>query len=167
MSRAKTDIRRNLLTSEEATELYNELKNNIKWEDGIRSKKGFTRKAKALSTDELLTDHKKIHRYIFRALELFDKSYTIDGIYLNFYENGEMYTPSHRHPDTHQLIISLGATRTLKVGNKDYKMDNGSCILFGSSAHGVRKEPKVTDGRISIAVFMTRLKILDCFPLNL
>lgn len=82
--------------------------------------------------------------------------YGILGVYLNNYENGLMYTPMHKHADTIQLVISLGATRTLKVGTKEYRMKNGDAVVFGSSIHGVPQEPSVTEGRISIATFMVR-----------
>ena len=65
-----------------------------------------------------------------------------------------MWTPNHSHKDTHQLVVSLGVTRTLQVGEKKYSMVNGSAIIFGSSIHGVPKDETVTGGRISIATFM-------------
>src|SRR6185437_2683573 len=52
-----------------------------------------------------------------------------------------------------QCVISLGTTRILKVGKKNYQMGNGDIIFFGSSSHGVLKEPGITTGRISIATF--------------
>lgn len=76
------------------------------------------------------------------------------GVYLNYYRNGEMWTPNHSRPGTHQLVISLGATRTLEVTKKKIPMKNGDAILFGSATHGVPKEPEITTGRISIATFM-------------
>lgn len=91
--------------------------------------------------------------------ELTQTEYVIHGIYLNFYENGTHYSPNHSHKGTHQLVISLGETRTLKVANKDYVMDNGDAIIFGSSIHGVPKDNTV-NGRISIATFMTPISEL-------
>jgi hypothetical protein len=79
--------------------------------------------------------------------------YLIQGIYLNYYENGDHHTPNHSHKGTHQLVISLGQTRTLNVGGKDYSMENGDAIIFGGSVHGVPKDNSV-NGRISIATFM-------------
>ena len=35
-----------------------------------------------------------------------------------------MWTPNHNHKGTHQLIISLGGTRTLNVAKKGFKMKN-------------------------------------------
>ena len=64
-----------------------------------------------------------------------------------------MWTPNHSHKGTHQLVISLGTSRTLQVGNKDYLMENGDVILFGSSMHGIKPDQSV-NGRISIATFM-------------
>jgi quercetin dioxygenase-like cupin family protein len=73
---------------------------------------------------------------------------------LNRYRNGDDFTPSHSHPRQHQIVVSLGASRTLKVGAKNYRLSHGDVILFGSSAHEVPKEPECKSERISIAVFM-------------
>ncbi len=149
----------NLIDDETASNLYKQLYEGIQWEDGIKSKKGFTRKAKAMTMED---DEIQIAvPYIFEAIQKLKpadvKEYLILGIYLNLYEDGEMYTPMHSHPKQHQIVISLGTDRTLKVGKKDYKMKNGSVIIFGSSSHGVPKDPQETKGRISIATFMLPL----------
>jgi hypothetical protein len=82
--------------------------------------------------------------------------YYILGVYINYYRDGNDWTPNHSHPKQVQLIISLGATRTLTIGKKDYLMESGDVAIFGSSIHGIRKEPEVKEGRISIATFMLR-----------
>lgn len=141
------------LHSDIATFLFNSLRDEIKWEDGIRSRNGFTRKAFPVPADSPLMEELMV--YITTVLEKMQTcNYVMLGIYLNYYQNGEMYTPSHKHPGTHQLVISLGTTRTLKVGSKNYRMKNGDAILFDSQLHSVPKEPTVVDGRISIATFM-------------
>src|SRR5579862_9333460 len=133
-----------------ATALYNRLRANILWEDGIKSKHGFTRKAKPLN----IGDDDEIDNVIVEALCAVTKiPYVIFGIYLNYYENGTQFTPNHTHVGTHQLVISLGETRTLQVGKKNYVMENGDVIIFGGSSHGVPKDNSV-NGRISIATFM-------------
>lgn len=151
-------------------ELFEYLKSNTKWEDGIRSRNGFTRKAKMISHIEMdkqmelhvQTDSKEytnLYSVITSVLSQFklETDYAILGIYLNYYKNGEMYTPNHNHPKTHQLVISLGETRTLNVGKKTYSSSHGSAILFGSSIHGVPKEENKKE-RISIAVFLLPIK---------
>lgn len=148
--KCKTLFKNNVINSDNATELFNLLKYNIEWEDGIKSKSGFTRKAKPLNYGDI----KEIDDAIDIALmSLTDIPYVIQGIYLNYYENGNHWTPSHSHKGTHQLVISLGETRTLKVGTKSYDMDNGSAIIFGSSSHSVPKDNSI-NSRISIATFM-------------
>jgi len=77
----------------------------------------------------------------------------LDYMYVNYYENGKMYTPMHTHKGTKQLVLSLGESRDLIIGKKTFTMKNGDAIIFGSSPHGV----PVSDtkkGRISIATFM-------------
>ena len=145
-----TTYKENVLTPDRATALYYFLEDNIQWEDGIRSRKGYTRKAKPLD----MGDVPEVDQAIIDSLHrLTNKNYAILGIYLNYYENGNMWTPNHSHKGTHQLVISLGQTRELNVTNKTYNMTNGSAIIFGSATHGVPKDESI-NGRISIATFM-------------
>lgn len=148
----------NALDTVEAIKLYETLKNKVKWEEGVRSKNGFTRKAKTLDMKEVLEDYPEVYNCIGSVLPQFGEGrYAIFGVYLNFYEDGKMYTPNHSHSGTQQLVISLGVSRILTVGKKNFIMNNGSAILFGSSVHGVPKEPEITEGRISIATFMKKI----------
>lgn len=148
----RTKLVKNAIDRDEASSLYVLLRDSIEWEAGIPSRvHGFTRKAKSLS----MGDYPLLDQVIERALsKLTTNNYMVMGIYLNYYENGNMFTPNHSHPDSHQLVISLGTTRTLVVGKKEYPMENGDAIIFGSSIHGVPKS-NTTEGRISIATFMT------------
>lgn len=140
--------------------LFERLSTELKWEEGIKSKYGPTRLAHSLDLDsefgqeilmlitEILTNIKKQNKSL--------PDYTIYGVYLNYYQNGSMYTPNHTHPGTHQLVISLGGDRTLNVGKKSFKMKTGDSVLFGSAVHGVPKEDGASE-RISIATFMKPL----------
>ena len=155
MKRCYTKFQKKTIDEKEATELYNKLRDNIQWQDGIRSKKGYTRKAYPLD----IGDVPDIDTVIYKVLsKITDTKYMIDGIYLNYYENGDMWTPNHSHKGTHQLVISLGATRTLELAKKSYQMSNGDAIIFGSGVHGVPKDNNVIGGRISIATFMTPIE---------
>lgn len=150
--RCYTKYHEDLLKEEEATQLYEYLKDNIAWVEGVRSRRGFTRKAKALD----LQDDFMVEEAVTMAVSALCKiDYRIDGVYLNYYEDGNMWTPNHRHQGTHQIVISLGAERSLMIGKKEFKMKNGSAIIFGGSVHGVPKQPEIQEGRISIATFMT------------
>jgi len=80
----------------------------------------------------------------------------IYGIYLNYYRNGEDWTPNHSHPGMKQIVISLGADRILTMASNRYNMSNGDVIVFGSSIHGVPKDPNCKTGRISIAMFLEK-----------
>ncbi len=44
--RCKTLFKESIIPAEVADQLFDYLKDNIEWEEGVRSKKGFTRKAK-------------------------------------------------------------------------------------------------------------------------
>lgn len=141
-----------------ANQTYSYLKDNIKWEEGVRSKHGFTRLAKALNSgDNKVVDD--VLSLVFDKLGLHNK-YQILGIYLNYYKDGTHYTPSHSHKGMTQLVISLGTSRTLKVGAKDYRLNNGDAIIFGSSAHSIPQE-NTNEGRISIATFMQPLSAVQ------
>ena len=149
--KCKTVFKKGVINVQRATNLYNTLIYDIEWEEGIRSKSGFTRMAKPLGYGQI----PEIDSIINVALSsLTDTQYRIEGIYLNYYENGSSWTPSHTHKGTHQLVVSLGATRTLQINKNNFVMENGDAIIFGSSAHGIHKDPTVTEGRISIATFM-------------
>ena len=153
MSRLVTKQYPKLFDKEQADFLFDYCYKNMTWSDGVRSRKtGFTRKACALNLDEDDVVKEAVLTAITQAMP--DKNYVLLGLYLNRYDNGEFYTPAHSHPKQHQLVISLGATRTLKVGKKDYPLSNGDVIIFGSSTHSVPKEPEVNKCRISIATFM-------------
>lgn len=150
--KCETNFHKNILDQDRAYVLYYMLKDGIVWEEGIRSKKGFTRKAKALNKNDII----EVDNIIAEVLQKMTKTkYNIIGIYLNYYEDGNMWTPNHSHPGTHQLVISLGATRTLNIAKKNYIMENGDAIIFGSSIHGIPKDESIKEGRISIATFMT------------
>ena len=149
-TKCKTQMINGVLHDDTATNLYEYLLNVIEWEDGVKSRSGFTRKAKALNVG----DDECIDSVIATVLPKFNKGYIVMGIYLNYYADGTHYTPNHSHKGTHQLVISLGATRILTIGKKEYYMNNGDAILFGTSIHGVPKDETVTEGRISIATFM-------------
>lgn len=149
--KVKTVFLPSVLEQKEAIALYDYLLSNINWDEGVKSRKGFTRLAKAINLDE----YPEIIDVIKKVLLQFGQNnYIIFGTYLNYYSTGDMYTPNHSHKNTIQLIISLGSTRTLQVGKKSYQLSNGDAIIFGSSPHGVPKQPDVRDGRISIATFM-------------
>lgn len=139
-------------------ELYNYLKDNIEWKEGIRSRTGHTRSAAKFQFDEFITLIDDYPETIVNIINIIDK-YSIRkkcaGIYLNYYKDGNDWTPNHTHPNTTQIVISLGATRTFSYGKKYFNSNNGDVFVFGSSIHGVPKEPSIDGGRISIALFMT------------
>lgn len=139
------------IENDKSLSIFYNLLYNVPWIDGIKNKhKEITRKAYNPELDEypFLTD------LITNTLEsISNKNYILLGIYLNLYENGEMYTPTHSHKDTEQLIISLGETRTLKINSRNYNLSNGDVILFGSQPHSVPKSD-TEKSRISIATFM-------------
>ena len=156
MPRTTTTHRSQFFTAEESTELYNKLKSRLVWQDGIYSSKArcITRKAHAMDAIPESIEEAEIHSFIARAFTAIGINKGITGIYVNYYRNGNDWAPAHSHPGHTQLIISLGAERQLKVGKKTYSMKNGDIVTFGSSIHEVIRDPTITEGRISIAVFI-------------
>lgn len=152
MKPLRTQYIKAMIPEAQATTLFEVLRDTIEWEEGIRSKKGFTRLAKSTN----LVEYPEIRELILTSLKKFKLScnYTIYGVYINYYRDGTMWTPNHTHKGTHQLVLSFGTTRTLNIGKKTFEMENGDAVLFGSSIHGVPKEENVMEGRISIATFM-------------
>jgi len=155
----RTLIQKNSLLSEEANALYADLI-NLPWKGGIRSRRGFTRLAHQLDLESKQGEMvMSVVKDVLMQMKTQDPklpNYAVFGVYINYYQDGNMYTPQHSHKGTHQLVISLGAKRTLLVDKKAIKMENGDAILFGSNIHGVPKEPCL-GGRISIATFMCPL----------
>jgi hypothetical protein len=162
MSRTYTTFLARALDAERAQVLYTFLETNVDWQASIPSRRnkslgGFTRYGKSICKDE--------YPYVYEILEQIIKQFAcfqgkrirVWGLYLNYYVNGQMFTPSHSHTGTKQIVLSLGATRTLVVGKKSYAMENGDAILFGGSIHSVPQEPQVETGRISIACFAEEL----------
>jgi len=153
MTRIQTKYYSNILNGETSSVVYEYLRNNIEWEDGIRSRLGFTRKAKPMQIGMDYTLDSIIMQVI-NKMEM--NSVGVHGIYLNYYRDGNDWTPNHSHPGMKQVVISLGATRTLTVGGKSYSMSNGDAIIFGSGIHGIPKDLSCADGRISIALFLEK-----------
>lgn len=151
--RVKTQYYPGIMENDMARALYYYLEENIEWEDGVLSKKGFTRKAKPMNIGMDVTLDKVI-------IDTLEKMGIVDGgvhgIYLNYYRDGNDWTPNHTHPGMKQVVISLGVTRTLTMGKGCYNMTNGDAIIFGSAIHGVPKDPNCTEGRISIALFLEK-----------
>lgn len=147
--RTKTVLYKSIIDKELAKFFYSELKENIQWVDGVRSKKGFTRKAKPLN----FGDNGIVDNIIVMVMSRIGvDNLSILGLYLNYYRDGNDWTPNHTHKKTKQLVISLGETRILTMNKKEYKIESGDVIVFGSSVHGVPKDNS-TNGRISIATF--------------
>lgn len=154
----RTEFFPSLIPADTATFAFEYLRDNIAWEEGVRSRKGFTRLAKAVNMDDDIVRPlaKAAIEGIASGKNKIDKL-LITNIYLNYYKDGTYWTPNHTHPGTAQIIISLGAGRTLNVAKKSYRMSNGDVAIFGSSVHGVPKEGGEVGPRISIAIFAVRV----------
>ena len=173
MSRIYTEHFSGLIPETESSALYEFLRDSVHWEEGIKSKKGFTRLAKSidlcgqkpvdlLDSEDIISEtvRELITKYVKTVVsgknkKAFNDTIPIYGVYLNYYQTGNMWTPNHTHPGTVQVVFSLGTTRTLVMNKKSIEMKNGDAIIFGSGVHGVPKE-LTSEGRISIAFFIAK-----------
>ena len=150
--RIKTTYHPNLVETKEANRLFGYFEKTIQWEDGVKSKNGFTRKAKMMNID----DDPELYMIVCKVLKTLEMKNRVLGVYMNHYRTGLEYTPNHSHIGMFQVIISLGVTRTLMIGKKAFPQNSGDVTVFGSVVHGVPREPQIEDGRISIALFLEK-----------
>ena len=145
------------MTYDHATALYEYFISNIEWDNNIALRNSrnddFTVKTKSveLGSDEVIDT---TIRDILSKLSIYPS--TIYGIRLNYYRNGDDYTPSHTYAGIAHIILSLGATRTLNLNGENYDINNGDCVRFGIIEHGVPKQPSCTDGRISLVLYLKK-----------
>jgi hypothetical protein len=149
------DHRKRFVSSDDAWAMFYHLEESIPWQDGIRTRGGgFTRKACGILPGYDI----QFDNFLKKVLQNlgYTTSICLAGIYLNYYRNGDDYTPNHRHPDTKQLVISLGATRTFSFNSRKFPVSNGDVVIFDDQMHGVPKEPSCEEARISIAIFVPK-----------
>lgn len=162
-TKTQTQFFASVLERKEANELYVFLRDNIDWEDGIYSKKAARMSRKAYSpVSSIEVEEKDLGIYdkiiedtVARCLKAVGReSHFVYGTYVNYYRDGTDFCPAHAHKGQVQLVLSLGTRRVLNVGEKQYPMDSGDCIVFGSSTHSIPIDATIREGRISIAVFL-------------
>lgn len=155
----KPQLYKEIIDNDTALMSYDYLCRNIHWETGIYSRKykKETRKAYHVS----LSENSEIDSFILQLIEQTLRKiyptkteFPLGGIYLNWYRNGQDFCPQHKHPDTVQVVLSLGKKRVVTVGTKSYEPENGDAMIFGSQMHGVPMDNTCMEGRISIAVFI-------------
>ncbi len=145
-----THIFSKMLDSDECMAMFVYLKENIIWGEGIQTRSGGHTRLAAMGNDD-----SNIRLFLAKIkTTLPTGKYHLAGIYLNYQRNGEEYTPTHSHQGGFQQVICLGpAKRRFVIGNKNYMVGNGDVIVFGSSKHGLPKDLKCVEERISIATF--------------
>ena len=162
MPRITTKYYPGVIPKENADQYYQYLKNSVPWTDGIYSKRArkITRQAYSIDTDPSRSNRTEYDGIIQGLIDYcvsrvkVPDSYITLGAYINYYRDGNDWAPSHSHHKQVQMIISLGATRNLIVGDTTYTLNSGDVVIFGSSTHQVPIQQTVNDGRISIATFM-------------
>ena len=97
-----------------ALDLYERLRDEIDWEDGIKFKThGITRIEHRVDIISEL-DY-EVRMWVENAMKLIqpaENTYYIIGVYLIYYADGKMWSPNHTLPGQHQIMIPLGTRRT-------------------------------------------------------
>lgn len=162
-SKTKTVYYPDVFDQKTSEAIYEYLLKNIEWEDSTYSYKQKQISRKGYSFDSVYS--KENEELVKQLVEITlqktkNTEYAVLGTYLNYYRDGNDFRSLHTHKETVQMIISFGIERSLHVGKKEYPLASGSAIIFGSSAHKIDKDPNITTGRISIAIFMKKLSDL-------
>jgi len=145
---------------ENSLKIYEKFRTEISWQSGVYSTrhKKVTRMAYTTDPDSFnnVEIDIEIINLITTAMCALGMKNNLVGFYVNYYRDGCDWTPAHSHPENTQLIISLGATRKLRIGKKIYDLTSGDVTVFGSATHEVLMDPEVAEGRISIAAFLEK-----------
>lgn len=153
------ELHKECLDKKYMTDMFFILRDTLVWNDGIKTRHG---KPTRLGSNIEIESNDIVYTIIMSVLQkLKIKNHIIHGLYLNYYKNGDDYTPIHTHPDSKQMIISLNemdGDRKLSINSKKYNLDSGDVIIFGSQKHGIEKE-QGKKGRISIAIFMKEYEL--------
>ena len=153
MSKCKTTFLKRAVDGDITSCAFGLIDSNTTWTEAPRSKLGRTRQGGQVRMDSFIGEF--ILNLVMGVMKkMSTQNYIIHGIYLSKYKDGRDWTPNHSHKGTHQLVISLGETRTLFVSKKPYPMEDGDAVLFGSAIHGIPKSDS-SGVRISIATFMS------------
>lgn len=90
----------------------------------------------------------------------------VKGAFLNYYENGNEYAPFHADKyESDSVLISFGTSRILRFKhnttkeNTDFVLDSGDYLYVPDCVnndykHSLLKRTKITEGRISILIFL-------------
>jgi hypothetical protein len=72
-------------------------------------------------------------------------------VYLCYYRDGNDVCPMHSHPFK-QITLSIGSERTMKVENKQVKLESGTIIFLDGEKHGILSH-NTTGHRLSMNLF--------------
>ena len=150
----ETVIHRAVYTKDEAQHHMQEVLTHVSWTNlyGRRVAYGIYKNQNILNSQV-----KEIVAKVLSLLKI-DKA-RLSQVYANYYRNGAVGCGRHRHPSTLQILVSLGATRTLRISDaqgqtlKDEVLHSGDVILFGSQYHELLKDV-TTEPRVSLAIFV-------------
>lgn len=144
------------LESSYSINLLNFLAANIQWGTGIQTRYGNTTRFQqyyAVCTEEVQQTVLYAIDQGMKKMGFSVESVQISGIYLNYYRDGKDFYPKHRHFDTNQMVLSLGSTRRLFIGDNFFDLETGSAVFFGDQTHWINSQKSVIGERISIVVF--------------
>ena len=150
-TRITTNCFESFIEPDVADVLFKYYRDNIQWVEAPKSKGRHTRFGSVCSSRDPIT--MSLVEFVVENVGYSVESVT--GVYLNYYKDGDDYTPTHSHPGTIQIILSLGAERVLEVAKKLYPQKSGTVTVFGGSKHGVPRS-ETLESRISVAIFIQK-----------
>ena len=145
------------ISKDESDRLFQNLKTKVQWNVGIPTRNGGISRLQShfqMIPYEIQCEILEIVNRIFSSDT--NNNYNLEGIYLNYYRNGNDYCPRHKH-DSRQCIISLGSPRHITINNKKILLEPGSVCIFNNEYHSVDRDYKSGE-RISIVIFFTITK---------
>src|SRR3972149_10526338 len=110
----KTQYFHQIIPNNLATEMFEYLKNNVGWYQGVQIASENTRLVCHVDWgDEMGKTITPLAVYVLKMCKIeFSK---LKFGYLNYCRNGDDWIPNHSHQGVIRIIISLGAKRTLKI----------------------------------------------------
>jgi len=151
--------------------LYNILRREINWEPAMTRR--FNRVTKEVTYHDMSAQGRMVSGFdslrsgiekldsilesVQASLEIADPT---ARLLLNKYSSGRAKIGEHEH-DFWSAILSFGASRVMFIEKQPVVLHDGDLLVLGTHRHGIPKQPKIQQGRISVAIFYRPEKTLE------
>jgi len=143
--------------------LYNILRREIDWQPAMMRK--FNRVTKEVTYHDMQAQGRMVSGFdslrsgiqrLDSILESVQASLEIEDptarLMLNKYSSGRAKIGEHEHAFW-SAILSFGASRVMFIENQPVVLHDGDLLVLGTHRHGIPKQPKIQQGRISVGIF--------------